>query len=377
MANIVPFEAGKITAPPAHLAKFFETHQNIDERVTINQLSFRGKVWRIVINGEEKPLLNKDGDPVQVVHVVVLDHNKARSRAFYEGAYEEGKSQPPACWSTDGEVPDSEVKEPRAKNCQACPNSKKGSKITPNGKEVTACGVFKRVALVPLSDIESEPLLLRLAQTSMWDKNNEENEAKGWYAWDQYIDMLRKNGASHTAAVATKVKFDHRQSYPKLLFAASRWLADEELDTVNPLIGDERVGKLLQAPETQVAARKPKEVPVEADEEPPKVKAKGETYDDDEDAPAPKATKAAPAEDEDAPPPPKKAKKAAPPPEPEEDEEAPPPPAAKKAKKAAPVEDEEAAPPPAAKKAKAAEPAKGNGKANAGLADLVSDWESE
>lgn len=388
MANIVPFEQGKVAAVPAHLAKFFDANENIEERINIPQLSFRGKVWRIVINGEEKPLLNKEGDPVQVVHVVVLDHNKARSRAFYEGAYEEGKAQAPACWSTDGEVPDAGVPHPIAKSCQACPNSKKGSKITPNGKEATLCGVFKRVALVPLSDIESEPLLLRLAQTSMWDKNNEENEAKGWYAWDQFIDMLRKHGAKHTAAVAVKIKFDHRQSYPKLLFAASRWLADEEMEIVGPLLQDERVGKLLQAPETAVASRKPKNEP--ADDDAPAPTKGGETYDDDE-APAPtKAKAAAPStdEDEEAPPPPKvKGKKAAPPP-PEEDEEAPPPVAVKGKKKAAPPpeeeagEDEEAPPPVATKKAKAApQPAAaakgGNGKGNAGLADLVSDWESE
>jgi len=387
MTNIVPFEAGKMTAPPSHLAKFFDQNENIEERLNIPQLSFRGKVWRIVINGEEKPLLNKEGDPVQVVHIVVLDHNKARSRAYYEGAYEEGKAQAPACWSTDGEVPDAQVKEPRAKSCQACEFSKKGSKITPQGKEVTACSVFKRVALVPLSDVESEPLLLRLAQTSMWDKNNEENEAKGWYAWDQFIDMLRKHGAKHTAAVATKVKFDHRVAYPKLLFAASRWLADEEMEIVGPLLKDERVGKLLQAPETSVAARKPKVEEVDADEDDQARKdiqaaksgkaAKGEAYDDDgEEAPPPavKAKKAAPApaEDEDAPPAPKKAKAAAPV---EEDEEAPPPPTVKKGKKAAAPAEEDEAPAPAVK-AKKAEPAKPNGK-GAGLADLVSDWESE
>jgi hypothetical protein len=338
--QVVPFNASKQL--PAHIAKFVEDNSNIDPRNNVPQLSFRGKVWRTVIEGEEKPLMNKDDEPVSTVHVVVLDHNKARSRAFYEGAYEEGKAQAPACWSTDGEVPDDSVKEPVADACAKCPNSVKGSKITPNGKETTACGVFKRIAIVPLSDLESTPLLLRLAQTSMWDGKNEENEAKGYYAWDQYIDMLRARGATHTGVVATKVRFDSRAAYPKLLFAASRWLADEELEIVAPLFKDERVGNLLKAPETSVAARSTG-------------KAKVKPADDD---------------DDDATLPPPKGKKAAPPPAEDPEDEAPPPPAAK-GKKAAPppAEDPEDEAPPPPPKGKGA--AKGKG---GGLNDLVSEW---
>jgi hypothetical protein len=362
--QIVPFGSSKDL--PAHIAKFVEGDDgsNIDPRNNVPQLSFRGKVWRIVIDGVETSLMNKDDEPVSTVHVVVLDHNKARSRAFYEGAYEEGKSTPPACWSSDGDTPDEAVPHPVAESCGKCPNSVKGSKITPNGKETTACSTFKRVAIIPLSDLGEDkvpPLLLRLAQTSMWDKNNDENEAKGYYAWDQYLDMLRTRGAVHTGVVATKIRFDSRVAYPKLLFAASRWLADEELDMVKPLFKDERVAALLQAPETAVAARAP---------------AKGKSTEED-DTPAPTKTATPPPKTEedfdDEPVPPPKGKKAAPPPV---EDDAPPPVAVKgKGKKAAPPpeEDEEPAPPVAVK----GKPKTGNGKSKgAGLGDLVDEWDS-
>jgi len=379
--QIVPF--GESKQLPAHIAKFVEGESNIAPRISVPQLSFRGKVWRTVIDGVEKNLMNKDDEPVSTVHVVVLDHNKARSRSFYEGAYEEGKAQAPACWSSDGDTPDASVKEPCAESCAKCPNSVKGSKITPNGKETTACSVFKRIAIIPLSDLGEEhvpPLLLRLAQTSMWDKNNEENEAKGYYAWDQYLDMLRSRGATHTGVVATKIRFDSRVAYPKLLFAASRWLADEELEMVKPLFKDERVGALLKAPETAVAARAGDKTSTAKDDD------DDTTPDVATVTPGPAKKKAAaPAEkfDDDTPPPPAAKKKAAPV---EEDEEAPPPPAAKKKVKAAPAEEEEAPPVAAKKKVKAA-PAeeeeappvaakkKGNGKAGAGLGDLVEEWD--
>jgi hypothetical protein len=394
---------------PAHIQQAIDAGvENIGDKNTVNQLSFRGKVWRQVIDGEEQALVNKDDEPVSTVHVVVLNHNKARSRSFYEGAYEEGKSKPPACWSNDGEVPDSDVKEPVSPSCASCPNAVKGSKITPNGKETTACSVYKRLAVVPLSNLECPPLLLRLAQTSMWDKNNEENEKKGYYAWDQYLDMLRNRGAKHTGYVATKIRFDSRMAYPKLVFAASRWLSDEELETVKPLFESAETLALLNASEIAAATRKPA--------------TKADDTDDEEAPPAakpgkPKKAALPPVEEPEAedeeeaapPPPPKKGtKKAAPPPveeeEPEaedEEEAAPPPPPKKGAKKAAPPpveedepeveDDEEAAPPPppkkgskgvdmAAVKARVPErvvvgkaaPAK---KGNDGLADLVEEFD--
>lgn len=232
MSAIIPFSHND-NQVPAHLAALFGDSGNIAAKLSINQLSYRGKVWRRIVDGEETQLTRKsqegDVEPVPIVSLVVLDHNKGRSRAFYPGNFEEGKNAAPSCYSGNGVVPDEDVKEPCAKTCAACPNSVKGSKITESGKQSTLCAPFKRVAIVPVAGLAKHPvMLLRLAQTSVWDKDNGENEAKGWYAWDQYLDMLRARGAKHTAAVETKVKFDLRVAYPKLLFSAARWLNPEE-----------------------------------------------------------------------------------------------------------------------------------------------------
>jgi hypothetical protein len=236
MSNeVIPFDStGKDV--PAHLvAAFGDDSANIGPRVTINQLSYRGKIFRRVVDGEELTINElRDGEtvPRQIVNIVVLDHNKSRSRAFYEGNYEEGKNAAPKCYSGDGVKPDASVKEPCAATCAACPNAVKGSKITPTGAATTACSPFKRIAVVPAASIAGHvPLLLRLAQTSVWDKDNK-HEATGWYAWDQYLDMLRARGAKHTAAVETRIKFDPDAAYPKLLFSASRWLNVDEAAAV-------------------------------------------------------------------------------------------------------------------------------------------------
>lgn len=225
-------------ALPAHLADFAE-ETNIVVRERIPQLSFRGKVWRVVVDGEEN-IVNKPGtdDPASVVAGVILDYNKARSRAFFAGAYVDGQSSAPTCWSHDGVTPHESVKEKQAPTCASCPQSAKGSKITDAGKETTACSQFKRAAFVPLANIKHTPLLLKIPQTSIWDKDAEAEAAKGFFAFDQYLDMLKRNRVMHTAQVVTKIKFDPRTAYPKLLFGPLDWLPSQLTDDVKAHLAD-------------------------------------------------------------------------------------------------------------------------------------------
>ncbi|WP_396328540.1 hypothetical protein [Burkholderia anthina] len=234
MSNIIPFVATGVMEVPAHVAALFDADSNIAPRVTINQLSYKGKVWRRIVDGEETKLTRKnaDGDtePVPIVGLVVLDHNKSRSRAYYEGDFVDGENKSPRCASMDGVKPDAGIENPIAATCASCPNAVKGSKISDSGKQTTLCSANKRIAVVPAGTnaIKTHPvLLLRIAQTSVWDKNNP-HEAQGWYAWDQYLDLLRARGAKNTAAVETRVKFDLDKPYPKLLFSAARWLNEDE-----------------------------------------------------------------------------------------------------------------------------------------------------
>lgn len=227
--DLIPFDAKGM---PAHLQTLFaDDEANLAQRTSINQLSFKGKTFRTIIDGKETPLMRPDPDnptdmvPAQVINIVILDQNRKRSRAFYPGNFEEGKNAAPTCFSGDGEKPDASIKEPCAATCAACPNSVKGSKISDtSGAKLTACSVNKRIAVVPAGTIATHvPLLMRIPQTSMWDAANAHAGA-GWYAYDQYVDMLRQRGVKHTGLVQTRVKFDSALAYPKLLFSVGGWL---------------------------------------------------------------------------------------------------------------------------------------------------------
>jgi len=248
MTNMVPFAQAAV--PTFFAGAFAPEDSNIQTVAPLPALSFRGKAWRISLDGQETLITNKEGEPSSSVSVVVLDQIMKRSRVFYEGQYVTGENKPPRCSSTDGVVPDASIAEPIAKSCASCPNSVKGSKITANNKPTTACGVAKRMVVIPASKPEFAALLMRVPQTSLWDKDNKENEAKGWFAWDQYMDFLKGRGVTHTAQVVTKIKFDHRTEYPKLLFTAERWVTPEEWAVVGVRWKTDEVKNLLNGVQT-------------------------------------------------------------------------------------------------------------------------------
>lgn len=234
---------------PAHIAGFFDEESNILARQTVPSLSPEGKIWTIALNGEKTKLIRKnaDGDeePVSVMRVVVLDYAKRRGRAYYEGEYDPTKIGAPVCWSDDGITPDNKSEKLQATKCEDCPMAVKGSKVTPQGKAVSACSQHRMLAVVPAFNLDFEPLRLKIAITSDFDKQSPEAEAQGWFAFSNFTDYLQTRGVQHTAALVTKMKFDANAPYPKIFFAADRWLTEAELTKVIPMTKADNVQKLL------------------------------------------------------------------------------------------------------------------------------------
>jgi hypothetical protein len=236
---------------PAHVASFFgsEEGSNIVERTTVPSLSPQGKQWTISLNGDKTTLMKKDPDgelvPVSVMKVIVLDYAKRRGRAYYEGAYDPANESAPVCWSEDGVAPPLTVEKRQSDKCETCPMAAKGSKISDNGKAVTACSQHRMLALIPANKLDFPPLRLKIPITSDFDKQSPDAEAAGWYAFSNYMDFLKSRGVQHTAAIVTKMKFDTNAAYPKIFFAADRWLTPEELAEVVPITKREDVLGLL------------------------------------------------------------------------------------------------------------------------------------
>lgn len=199
-------------------------------------LGYRGKVWSIKYQGNEKPLMRDDGDgPRASVEVVIVKAATNIAKIFYESGFVDGSTAPPDCWSTNGVTPDAGASKKQSNTCAGCPKNAWGSKVTEAGKQTKACSDSKRLAIVPLNDLANEifggPMLLRCPAASLKDLK-------------MYGDQLQGYGFPYFA-VATRISFDVQEAFPKFVFTALRPLTDEEADVVLDLRDDPRVDNIL------------------------------------------------------------------------------------------------------------------------------------
>jgi hypothetical protein len=280
-SDIIPFNP---SAMPAHIATFMEDpkNSNIQDKNSTPTLSPAGKAWTVIINGEKTSMMkrNSEGDeePIPVFRAVVVDYAKQRGRSYYTGTYDPNEIKAPDCWSNDGRLPDPSIAVPVSKKCEGCPMSAKGSKIV-GTRSMVACSSHLMLAVIPASKLDFTPMRLKLAITSIWDKEGKDQQAQGWFAWDQYVDYLRQNGVKNTAAVLTKIKFDPATEYPKMLFNAGGWLPPEKFAQALDVAKTEDVKALLTrawAAKAEEAEAPPAEE-VEAKEGPTPAPAKATT----------------------------------------------------------------------------------------------------
>lgn len=186
-------------------------------------IGYKGKVWSIRYRGEETQLMRDDGDgPRGSIEVVILNAPPVVSKVWYEQGYVEGSNAAPDCFSNNGVTPEPTSAKKQCDSCAMCPHNQWGSRVTPAGKAGKACADSKRLAVVPLNDLENEmfggPMLLRVPAASLQDLA-------------MYGQKMNQLGYPYYA-VGTRIAFDAQESYPKFVFNAIRPLTDEEADIV-------------------------------------------------------------------------------------------------------------------------------------------------
>lgn len=205
-------------------------------------VGYKGKVWSIRHRGETINLMRPDGDgPMNSIEVVIIKAAGNLSKNYYPNGYTEGTNERPYCFSSNGQTPDPSVPaaQRQASVCAQCKWDAFGSKPlrtdgTPSGKG-KACTDAKRLAVVPLSDIDNEffggPLLLRVPAGSLQDLAS-------------YGGKMNAAGYPYYA-VGTRIAFDPNDPFPKFVFSGIRALSDEEADKILALRDDPRVARIL------------------------------------------------------------------------------------------------------------------------------------
>lgn len=251
-------------------------------------LSFKGKVWRVKHKGEEKTVLNDEGDPISSLSAVLVQASPQISKLYYEKKYAEGDDAAPTCFSLDGIKPDKSSEKIQSETCATCPHNVWGSRVTENGNKTKACADNRRVAVVPYPDLTNNndgPMLLRVPPASL----------ASLVALRDQLEQLKLP----YQAVVVKMGFDNELAFPKLVFKPVRALDINEAKQVREMMESDQVKRMFSEvvdegsePKSQpepAPAPKPKKNPEPAPA--PEPEPEPETASNPEPEPEPKSSK--------------------------------------------------------------------------------------
>jgi len=182
------------------------------------RISIKGGVFRKYAGGKEIGAIED-----RHMNVIFVKMAHKASRMFYEGVFQEGQKVSPACWSTDSEKPDADVKNPLASACLDCPKAVKGSGQNGTG---TACRLSWRTAVVLPNDPAGDVMQLVLPATSAFGK-----EDNGRFPFRSYIQHLASHNVS-AGRVITRMAFDTKATAPKVVFTPAGKVPDEDLPII-------------------------------------------------------------------------------------------------------------------------------------------------
>jgi hypothetical protein len=235
MSSVTPFNSSQISKVFSNDPVQNDLSSGIASSYAI--VGYKGKVWSVKHRGAETKLLRADGDGAQSsITCVIVATNRNLSKIYYAQGYTEGSSSAPDCFSNNGVTPEASAAHRQSATCATCPRNVWGSKISEiTGKPRKECQDNKRLAIVPLDDIQNEkyggPMLLRVPAASL-----QELSAFG--------SQMSDAGYPHYA-YATRISFDPGVAYPRFKFTAVRALTDDEANLIKPMLNAKSTARII------------------------------------------------------------------------------------------------------------------------------------
>ena len=209
---------------PSNVPAFARNHELSDTAKALTgggvgtstkRISIKGGVFRLLAGGKEIAAIDE-----RFLDVIIVKAAPKVSRIFYAKSYDGDNITGPDCWSNDGERPDASAENKQAVSCMSCPQNIAGS----GQGNSRACRYQQRLAVVLENNIEGDILQLTLPATSVFGK--EDGDKRPLQAFARNLAM--QNPPISPEMIVTRMKFDTKAEAPKLHFAPSRWLTDEE-----------------------------------------------------------------------------------------------------------------------------------------------------
>lgn len=212
-------------------------------------ISIRGGVFREIVNGEELRVNEERSMEFIIVNSAPKVHRTFYLKKFSENAEENGG---PACWSSNGEVPDADVPAAtrQGTSCNTCPQNVKGS----GQGDSRACRFSQRIAVMLPGEGENTVYRMTLSATSIFGDGEGDK-----LPLQAYARRLR-NFNMPAPAVVTEMKFDINSATPKLFFKAVRAIDQVDYEKVKDAMDSEGARKAIKL---DVYIPKQKEEPFE------------------------------------------------------------------------------------------------------------------
>ena len=219
--DIALFTQGSaVSALQAYQAAYTGGMVQVSGGFTPNRISFKNSRFARIIVGKDIETIDST-----FIDVIVVAAIPTVSRVYYPNSYESSeKAQPPACWSTDGVAPDSNVQDPVDTKCDACPMNEKGSG---NGGRGRGCGFRQRLMVIFDGDETLTPYQVDLPATAIFGKADGANQ----FRFQELARMLDQQKCPLDALVL-RWRFDPKADGPSVLNTPHRILAPDERDFI-------------------------------------------------------------------------------------------------------------------------------------------------
>ena len=240
------------------------------------RISIKGGVFRLLAGGKEIAAIDE-----RYLDVIIVKAAPKVSRVFYAKSYDGENVTGPDCSSSDGERPDPHIKTPQNSACHNCPQNIAGS----GTGNTRACRFQQRLAVVLENNPEGDILQLTLPATSVFGK--EEGDKRPLQAYARYLAV--QNPPINPEQIVTRMKFDTKAEAPKLHFAPTRWLTEDEYAIVKTQAESEEAKRAIQQNVAQQDGVKAAAAPLKLEGKP-----LTEIVEPEDDTPAPVAKTAKP-----------------------------------------------------------------------------------
>lgn len=199
------------------------------------RISFRGSRFRFVAaDGTETALPDTGpaGNNSLSLDVIVVDASDTVSKFYYSKAYDPNADDlSPTCFSDNGVGPSNRANTPQSLLCGNCPNSVWGSKVTPQGSKVKACSDVKKIAVVPISNINGPVYMLGIPAASL-------------KTWSAAVNAVTQRGIPIPALVV-RLGFEPGAEYPKLTFSPIGYINEDQAASIQDLFGSDECNTLV------------------------------------------------------------------------------------------------------------------------------------